>query len=306
MSENQIETRRGVAGLSAVSEVWLGWGLIAVLALADLIGLKLAAMSVKLGPALFAAAGAVLLLIVSWVYSTPRPDPRLSALAMTAAQLVAYTAIAGTLSYVATRAGQPMIDGALVSADRAMGLDWLRYYDWCVARHSVYAVFSIAYNSLIPQLMVVLVVAFAVRPAARGRELFWLFVLTSLGCVLIGGVLPAAGAFVTFKVSPNEPYVRQFLALRNGSLRVIDLRLLQGVVQFPSFHLALAAILTYAARGIRVLFPLLLALNALVIVATPPIGGHHFADLWGGAVLTMAAIAAVRWAQGKDKARNRA
>jgi membrane-associated phospholipid phosphatase len=50
--------------------------------------------------------------------------------------------------------------------------------------------------------------------------------------------------------------------------------------------LALAVCCAYAARGIRILFPLLLALNLLVILATPLIGGHHFADLVGGALLT--------------------
>jgi membrane-associated phospholipid phosphatase len=92
----------------------------------------------------------------------------------------------------------------------------------------------------------------------------------------------------------DDPYVQQFLALRDGHLKIIDLRQLQGVVQFPSFHLAMAVILTYAVRGIRVLFPVLLAWNALVIAATPLVGGHHFSDLWGGALVTLLVILLMR------------
>ena len=73
-------------------------------------------------------------------------------------------------------------------------------------------------------------------------------------------------------------------------MTTLNVRQMQGVVQFPSFHLAMAVLLIYAMRGIRYWFPIMLFFNILVILATPAIGGHHLTDLAGGALVTAFAI----------------
>jgi hypothetical protein len=285
------------SSLRKLSEDKLAWVLIGALAFADAVGLVWTGMGLTPGPCLYEVAAVAVLLAISWMYQNLRREPRLVVLATTGAQLLAYTSCAAVFSYLVTAGGRPEIDTWLVSADKALGLDWFAMHAWVSAHRWLNIVLVFAYFSLIPQFLLVQVILLTGRDYARGRELFWLFVTTSLGCVLVSGLFPAAGAFVTFNVSLNDPYVTQFLALRKGTLGTIDLEKMQGVIQFPSFHLAMAVILVYAARGRRLLFPFLLVLNALVIVATPPIGGHHFADLWGGALLTLAAIALVRRAQ---------
>lgn len=277
------------------------WILIGLLAAGDMLGLAMKGITLAWDQIALEAAIILFLLCIGRIYTAIRPDRRLAALAMTGAQLAAYTTVAGIFSYVLTAQRQMAIDPWLVAADHALGFDWLAVYAWGKAHLFAHMVAIVVYFSLIPQLLLMQLFLITRRHFDRARELFWLFVTTSLSCVIIGGLLPAEGAFVTFQKMLDEPYVQQLIALRGGSLTYIGLQQMQGVVQFPSFHLAMAVILTYAARGIPVLFPLLLIINGAVIAATPLVGGHHLADLWGGAVVTMLCIFALRHVQRKQK-----
>jgi len=276
------------------SEIRWAWALFAVLAVADMVGLAMTGMEVKIVPCLPVAAWTAVLLLIFFVYKTVRQELRIAYFALTVAQLLVYTALAGVLSYLLTAGNRPAIDAELVAADRILGFDWTTMYAWGKSHKAQYLVLINAYYSLLPQLIMMYVILFTKGLFHRAREMFWLFILTSLGCVVVSGLIPAAGAFGTFNVQTANPSLQHFLALRNGSMKSIDLQQIQGLVSFPSFHLALAVILTYAARDIPLLFPFFLVLNAFVIAATPLVGGHHFADLWGGALLTLAAIAVMR------------
>ncbi|MBV8650569.1 MAG: phosphatase PAP2 family protein [Alphaproteobacteria bacterium] len=86
------------------------------------------------------------------------------------------------------------------------------------------------------------------------------------------------------------------LALRDGTLREIDLRHLQGLVSFPSFHVILSLLFIYAMRGIRFAVPVGIVVNAPIILGTLSAGGHYLIDLPGGAAVTLVAIAAHRLA----------
>jgi membrane-associated phospholipid phosphatase len=116
---------------------------------------------------------------------------------------------------------------------------------------------------------------------------------------------PAAGAFAYFKPGPELygnfgaadamwPFFKAFAALRDGSLSMIDMSAAQGIVSFPSFHTVLGIITAYALRGTRWLFVPILLLNAVMIVSTLPVGGHHLADVIAGAAIGCGAILIVR------------
>jgi membrane-associated phospholipid phosphatase len=90
------------------------------------------------------------------------------------------------------------------------------------------------------------------------------------------------------------PFAHAFTMLRNGSLTVIDLSELQGVVSFPSFHTVLGVITTYALRDTLWLMIPVLLINGTMIVSTMPIGGHHLVDVLAGAGLTVGAMLLLR------------
>jgi type III secretory pathway component EscS len=277
-----------------ITETRLVWNLFVGLAVADAVGLAVTGMEIQIVPCVSLAGVVGLLLLIARIYTKERPEPRLAYLAGTSAHFIIYIALFEALSYILTAAGRPLIDAWLISADRLLGIDWNDLYVWGKAHDFAYVVLNLAYCSVSYQLLLVFFVLFHKGLFDRGRELFWLFVLTSLASVIIAGFFPAMGAFFTFNVQIQEPYVQHVLALRDGSMKSIDLRNILGVVQFPSFHLAMAVIMSYAVRGLRVWFPCLFVWNALVIASTPLIGGHYFVDLWAGALVTFGALMAMR------------
>jgi hypothetical protein len=125
--------------------------------------------------------------------------------------------------------------------------------------------------------------------------------------VLAVGMLlcPAAGASAYFEPAPRLyehftaggemwPFLDAFNGLRDGSLTKIDVSQVQGVVSFPSFHTMLGVIATYALRDTRALFIPAAIVNAAMIVATLPVGGHHLMDTLAGAAISIAAFHVLR------------
>lgn len=82
--------------------------------------------------------------------------------------------------------------------------------------------------------------------------------------------------------------------LRDGSIRVLDLSAMQGIVTFPSYHAALAAIFIWAFRAMPKLTISGAGSAGLTIIATPLGGGHYATDVVAGLVLTIASIAVAR------------
>lgn len=273
----------------------LPWAWIVTFALAaiDTAWLELSDISISRGSIIASLAAVGGMLAISVVYSHLRPDERLAAITGYAAKLFAYTFSLAVFGYLVVTLRRPLIDAWLSATDRAVGFDWPAVYAWVQAHEIIRQILIAAYDSVIPQIALLMTLMISMRRYDRAHLLLWLYIVSSITYTVISGFLPAAGAFGYYKTALNTPYVQQFYGLRDGGIKTLDLLQLQGVVQFPSFHLALAVLCAYVTRGIRFLFPAAVALNLLVIVATPPIGGHFFADLWVSALLTGALIFAV-------------
>jgi membrane-associated phospholipid phosphatase len=80
------------------------------------------------------------------------------------------------------------------------------------------------------------------------------------------------------------------VALRNGTLRHLELFHLAGVVSFPSFHAASAVLYMWALWPVRGFASLSIAMNTLMIVATPVVGAHYIIDVIGGILLAAGSI----------------
>ncbi|HZR37162.1 MAG TPA: phosphatase PAP2 family protein [Nevskia sp.] len=287
-----------------VSRHWAGWLPVLAVALLDTLLLAGSDFSVKWRAELPALAGAVLLASLWGVYGRLRRAPRLAELAYLGLVFLLFTNAAAIFSYLLTGlSGLPLHDGRLAAVDRALGFDWPGLYHWLRAAHWRWLLACCAYFSLGPQLILLLLLLSPLGHADRARELYLGFVISSLAVIVLGALLPAAGAFVEYRTpeAQHRLYVLQYLALRDGSLRAIDLGQVQGLVQFPSFHAALAVLCCHAVRGLRGLFPLSLVLNLLVIAATPSVGGHHLTDVLAGLLLagaTIALVARSEWPRG--------
>jgi membrane-associated phospholipid phosphatase len=152
------------------------------------------------------------------------------------------------------------------------------------------------YGSSIAQIGALLVIFNVTRRLDRYRELVWLYVLTLLLVIPISWVIPAVGAWTYYGVAnlTDAYHLPHFDALRAGTMSKIVLMGVNGLITFPSFHTALAVILAYVTRGIKYVFPIFVALNILMIAATPTTGGHYFVDIVAGLALVCAVIRVTR------------
>src|SRR5262249_51301759 len=129
----------------------------------------------------------------------------------------------------------------------------------------------------------------------RIRALIATSIIALLLVIAVSAVAPAADAYYYWRLSHpeliDEIPIGDHFAIRAGVLHEIDLRRLQGLVTFPSYHIVLALLFIWAVRGIKWLLPLSLAFNAIVVVSTLSAGGHYMIDAPGGLVVTVIAIA---------------
>jgi membrane-associated phospholipid phosphatase len=210
-----------------------------------------------------------------------------------------------TLSYLITSANLPLHDAVLAQIDRALGFYWPGFLDTTNSTPLLAELLVRVYQSIGPVAEFVIIWLAFSRRGERLAEFIAILGLTTVGLCIIMWLVPAAGAFAYYAPAPQRyenfaalgdmwPFFRAFTMLRDGSLTVIDLSELQGVVSFPSFHTVLGVLTTFALRDTRWLVVPAFILNGAMIVSTMPVGGHHLIDVLAGAGLTVGAILVVR------------
>jgi PAP2 superfamily len=236
---------------------------------------------------------AVVLVICRRWKSFPQTTHRLAHLTRTVLALVLFTNAVSILSYILTGIlPLPGWDGALATADRALGLNWLDMYHWVTRYPAIEASARAVYMSLGPEMLILLFALEMLGHHNQARAFLLWIIVSTIAALGIGALMPAAGAFVYYHlpVASTTGYVSQWADLRNGTLRTIDPFDNQGLVVFPSFHTVLAVLCACAATPLRILRYPLLALNLLIILSSPAMGGHYFIDIIAGIILAALTI----------------
>lgn len=262
-----------------------------------------------LGIACCALAGAFIAKASSRLWGDTRPLAAALRAALSATELLWRAAlpigallVAGvTLSYLITSTAMPLQDALLVRIDRHLGFDWLRFLNATNSSPFLAASLARAYDTISPVVEWVIVWLALNQRGERLTEFMAILSVSTVGLCVGMWLIPAAGAFAYHDPAPQLvanifprgemwPFADTFTMLRNGSLSVIDLSALQGVVSFPSFHTMLGVMTLYALRDTRWLMILVLLLNGSMFVSTLPVGGHHLADVLAGVGITSGAI----------------
>lgn len=270
------------------------WVLISIILAVDVVLVLVSGITVRFH--WWAVGSIVSLFVVEYVYRNYRKDERIAEFAAMSGHLLAFNWVTAVLMYFATTTRLPLVDQYLSTLDHLLGFDWLATFLWVRAHPFVHRLLSAAYNSIFPQIFLLLIVLNAAHRLDRCREFVWLYFICALLVLPFSIFLPAESAWVYFGVESvvDAYHLAHFNALRAGEMPEIVLADTQGLVTFPSFHTAIAIMVTYSARRIRVLFPFVLIVNALMIISIPTEGGHYLVDVIAGAVLTFLAIAMVR------------
>lgn len=200
------------------------------------------------------------------------------------------------LSYAAATTGFPLLDDVLMRIDAAwFGFHWDSAAAWVEARPWLTAALHIAYGSIFWQGTIVLIVGSLRRTGERNGESLWLFAVSLAVTIAVFCVTPALGT--TAGVGAGPMTVLQ--ALRDGHVAIFSYSGAEGIITFPSFHTALAIILTYCVRRDRYLLAVSAPLNAVMLVSIPLVGGHYLVDMVGGAVVAAISIVTVRRLRGE-------
>ncbi len=234
----------------------------------------------------------------------PNGDPRVTFILGSTGQLLLIPVLMTPLTYIAAAANLPMQDVALNALDRALGLDWMAYFNFVYDRHALMFATVLAY-SMIGWPVFGVPIALGWTGRYRRMQQFTLaFGIALVATTIISTLVPAMGTYELFNYTPDPKiftpgaYLEQLRDLplvRNGMLRVIDFDALTGIITFPSFHAAAAVLYLWAFWPMRWLGPIALSVNVAMLLATPICGGHYFADVLAGIVIAVLAIIAARW-----------
>jgi membrane-associated phospholipid phosphatase len=187
--------------------------------------------------------------------------------------------------------------------DQLLGLDWRAYFAFAVARPALlnFAIFFYA-MIMVPWAGVPLALGMTGR-FVRLQQFVMAAVLTVSVSVAISAALPAIGTYHelglpadtgTFRASGYLVQLDILPFVRDGTLRLLDLSHLGGIITFPSVHAAIAALAIWGLWGVWWLRPLALILNGGMLLATPLVGGHYFVDVLAGVGLAALSIAAAK------------
>lgn len=282
------------------------WALIAALVAAVLAAELAHPLAVAPGSFLGLLLACTALGAASLFYTRVRINDRFSACCMSLSQALLFSVAGAILSYLLAQDGGALWDGTLHRWDMALGFDWLGYAHGVDAHPWLVAVFNVAYGSLIPQtVVVILALGFSGRIDAL-RMFILAAILSGTTAILLSPLFPAVGNFTYLGLKHSDfghdwqsadlADVRDFLAVRNRSLTMLDLREMQGIIVFPSYHGALAATTLWAfwRSGLNWLRCGGSLLAILTIAATPINGGHYAVDVLAGIAVAAASIAAAR------------
>lgn len=215
-------------------------------------------------------------------------------------QMTLFTLSGILLSYALAAQAGALWDAPFARADMLLGLDWPSIRSALDRSFAAVWLLTIAYHSLIAQMVLAILVLAAVGKHRELRRLVLAAVLAGLATILASGLLPAVGNLYDAAHYRHLPpsvaawHYEVIVGLRDGSLRIIDLRQMMGIVTFPSYHAALALLFIWAFRQVPRTRVAGTIWAGLTIVATPISGGHYGVDVLAGLLLGVVALLAAQ------------
>jgi membrane-associated phospholipid phosphatase len=244
-------------------------------------------------------AAAAVYAAVAWFYRDWRQDQQLYRALEAGAQMMIVVLLGLLLTYPAMAVGMPYRDAELHLFDQWIGLDRRAYLDFVNTRLWLAKAADFAYMSNLPQTVLIPLMLILARQLGRLQQFIVAFALSSLLTIAISVFFPAVSAFVYLDLTPAGyaniastvyTHVPTLEGLRNGTMQVVPLHHLEGLLTFPSFHTSSAILYAWAAWRTPYVRWAALGLNIMMLAATPVNGAHYFVDLIGGAFVAAIAL----------------
>jgi membrane-associated phospholipid phosphatase len=224
-----------------------------------------------------------------------RGNERFVTISLALLQFTMFGIAYGVAMYAACALARPLIDERLMAADATFGLHLPTIVEWIGTYPMLRLIFDICYNTLLPQTMLVIVGGGFVGRSREVHDFLLGLFLCSLVALVVFAIWPAVGPFSAYGYElspPQQQYVEQFHAIRDGRLREIPWPDATGLITFPSMHTSWALLLIYAVRWSRWLWVPSVLLNLAIIVSTMTTGWHYVSDVLAGVAVAGCVIAA--------------
>lgn len=283
----------------------LSWQITLAIALLTACALDIAGLSIRLDLSASTVAIISAYLFLTIHYRFVRQNAEVARALISFGQLVVVVLMGLLLTYAASVVPLPYRDAELHAIDRWLGFEREAYVAFLGRNESLRDALSFAYNTMMRQNILVLVVSIIAQRGDRLQAYIIAFAIAVTATAAIATVVPAANAMIYVDNVPRglstlpgggHSYFPVLEALRNGALRVVDFGdRIEGLISFPSFHTANAILFVWALWPIRILRIVLVPLNLLLIASTPICGAHYAIDVIGGVTVAFGAIAATTW-----------
>lgn len=206
-------------------------------------------------------------------------------------------------SYPVAAGSSGFVDPTLEHVDRLLHFNWLFWYREVSDYPSLQHAGAAAYAGIFVSPFVILGYLAWEQRRLEARLFLLTFWVAAVLTLVLFWRFPAQGplAFLWHGAIPYMPtsalYQEQLIpALRLHQMTDIDIGSLRGLVCAPSFHTVSAVLYMVAAWPIARLRWPLVALNGVMLLATPIEGTHYLADMIAGLFVAIFAVVAVRTA----------
>jgi hypothetical protein len=204
------------------------------------------------------------------------------------AQLAAFNGAVWFLQFPLASLALPTIDAPLARIDEMFGAYWPDHIKWMMSHPMLFEAMGLIYRSLLFQIPVACLILGILDP----RRLRVLVLANTIGLsatVALATIIPAGGAVYHFGNPFDAADVAQFQTVREGTLRLLDPKVISGIIAFPSYHTLLAVLIALSFKGLPRVFPFVLLLDIAIIFTTRGTGGHHYGDIVAGIVVAILA-----------------
>lgn len=230
-----------------------------------------------------------------------RNMPEVSAFAVSFGIFTGFSAVISIFVFQMFPFDRPTIDPVLMALDARLGYDWASFLRLLAEWPEFGQLLGWVYHWSLPKLVVVIVALAMLRRERALHRFLWVGVAGLTVTVVIWQVLPSLGPSTLHSIPAeaskiglvvNADYAARMMAYAVEGVPEIRPDLLMGVIAFPSFHMFMACMGFWFARG-TVVFPVVAVVCLLMIPATLAHGGHHLVDLIAGMVLFSVLVAVV-------------
>jgi len=269
------------------------WAIVIIVFLIDIIWINFSSFSIYYN---LSDLGLYIFILLTFFipylfYKKFRPDLRMTTALLSFCWLLSFTGGAIVLSYLAYTTDRALVTQALADIDSYLGIYPPAIVMW-FWNHSWLNILSIIiYTSFLYQKPFILLY-FSLRKDLYHLQSFIMqYMIAVLITICIGAYFPAEGTYAWYHFKPFTSQLGDVQRLYELRQNIVNLKALNGIIEFPSLHSALAVIYIYTFRDERrIIFIPVLILNILLLFSCISTGGHFFIDVLAGIAIAIVAI----------------